>query len=146
MLQDFDNLYYKICSEPYFAGVADDWQAHIAATLTDAEKDFPAKHLIAQNIANGSKKIERPDPNVSIFNYHYATPPDTIEQNYKLNKVFSDDETGFRGREDVHYRTEAWEFVIAGGASYDNPHYSFTPGHPDGTLDGYRSPRRGNAQ
>jgi hypothetical protein len=144
-MKDFDNLYYEICNEPYFAGVADDWQAEISKTLSDAEKDFPARHLIAQNIANGGKKIEKPDPNVSIFNYHYATPPDTIEQNFKLNKVFSDDETGFRGKEDVHYRTEAWEFVIAGGAIYDNLDYSFTPGHPDGTLNDYKSPGGGNA-
>src|SRR6266566_2561440 len=142
-LKDFDNLYYEICNEPYFAGVADDWQAHISATLTEAEKDFPARHLIAQNIANGGKKIERPDPNVSIFNFHYATPPDTIEQNYKLNKVFSDDETGFRGKDDVYYRTEAWEFFIAGGAIYDNLDYSFTPTHPDGTFTDFKSPGGG---
>ena len=142
-LKDFDNLYYEICNEPYFAGVADDWQAHIAATLADAEKEFPAKHLIAQNIANGGKKIEKPDANVSIFNFHYATPPDTIAENYKLNKVFSDDETGFRGKEDVHYRTEAWEFIIAGGAIYSNLDYSFTPAHPDGTLTDYKSPGGG---
>src|SRR5436190_14053274 len=129
-LRGFDNLYYEICNEPYFAGVADDWQAHISATLADSEKDFPARHLIAQNIANGGKKIDKPDPNVSIFNFHYATPPDTIEQNYKLNNVFSDDETGFRGKDDVYYRTEAWEFVIAGGAIYDNLDYSFTAGAP----------------
>jgi len=144
-LKDFDNLYFEICNEPYFAGVADDWQAHISATLADAEKDFPARHLIAQNIANGGKKIERPDPNVSIFNFHYATPPDTIEQNYKLNKVFSDDETGFRGKEDVHYRTEAWDFIIAGGAIYDNLDYSFTPATPSGTLNTYKSPGGGSA-
>ncbi|HEV8605721.1 MAG TPA: cellulase family glycosylhydrolase [Tepidisphaeraceae bacterium] len=144
-LKDFDNLYYEICNEPYFAGVADDWQAHIAATLTAAEKGFPARHLIAHNIANGAKKIDKPDPNVSIFNFHYATPPDTVEQNYKLNKVLSDDETGFRGKEDVHYRTEAWEFVIAGGAIYDNLDYSFTPTHPDGTLTDFKSPGGGGA-
>jgi hypothetical protein len=143
-LKDFDNLYYEICNEPYFAGVADDWQAHISATLTEAEKDFPAKHLIAQNIANGGKKIERPDPNVSIFNFHYATPPDTVEQNYKLNKVFSDDETGFRGKDDALYRTEAWEFFIAGGAIYDNLDYSFTPATPSGTLLTYKSPGGGS--
>jgi hypothetical protein len=144
-LKDFDNLYYEICNEPYFAGVADDWQAHIAATLTAAEKDFPARHLIAHNIANGAKKIDKPDPNVSIFNFHYATPPDTVEQNYKLNKVLSDDETGFRGKDDVLYRTEAWEFLIAGGAIYDNLDYSFTPTHPAGTLTDYKSPGGGGA-
>ena len=52
---------------------------------------------IAQNIANKSAKIEKPHPAVSIFNFHYATPPDTVGMNYALNKVIGDDETGFRG-------------------------------------------------
>jgi hypothetical protein len=144
-LKDFDNLFYEICNEPYFAGVADDWQAHIARVIADAQKDFPHKHLIAQNIANGSKKIERPNPLVSIFNFHYATPPDAVAVNYSLNKVIGDDETGFRGKEDVHYRTEAWEFLIAGGALYDNLDYSFTPAHPGGTFKEFKSPGGGGS-
>jgi hypothetical protein len=133
-LKDFDNLYYEICNEPYFGGVTLEWQYYIASVIVDAEKDFPYKHLIAQNIANGSAKIENPNPKVSIFNFHYATPPDTVGLNYGLNKVIGDDETGFRGIEDVHYRTEAWEFIIAGGGEYSNLDYSFTVGHEDGTF------------
>jgi len=133
-LKDFDNLYYEICNEPYFGGVTLDWQYHIAEVIVDAEKDFSNKHIIAQNIANGSAKIENPNPNVSIFNFHYATPPDAVGINYGLNKVIGDDETGFRGIEDVHYRTEAWEFIIAGGGAYSNLDYSFTVGHEDGTF------------
>jgi len=40
----------------------------IADAIVEAEKDLPHKHLIAQNIANGSKKIENPHRNVSVFN------------------------------------------------------------------------------
>jgi hypothetical protein len=133
-LGDFDNLYYEICNEPYFGGVTLDWQYHIASVIDDIEKDFPNKHLIAQNIANGSAKIDEPNPLVSIFNFHYATPPDAVGINYGLNKAIGDDETGFRGIEDVHYRTEAWDFIIAGGGSYNNLDYSFTAGHEDGTF------------
>ncbi len=32
------------------------------------------------------------------------------------------------------YRTEGWDFLIAGGALYNNLDYSFTPQHPDGHL------------
>src|SRR5262245_43172443 len=113
-LKEFDNLYYEVCNEPYFANVTQPWMDHIIALIQDAEKDFPAKHLIAQNIANGSKKIEKPNPGVSIFNFHYATPPDSVKQNYDLKKPLGDDETGFRGKNDLPYRTEAWEFLIAG--------------------------------
>jgi len=133
-LKDFDNIYYEICNEPYFGGVTLDWQYHIASVIADAEKDFSHKHLIAQNINNGSEKVENPNPLVSIFNFHYATPPDTVGLNYGLNKVIGDDETGFRGIEDVHYRTEAWEFIIAGGGTYSNLDYSFTIDNEDGTF------------
>ena len=37
----------------------------------------------------------------------------------------SDDETGFKGIEDVHYRTEGWDFIVAGGGIYNNLDYSF---------------------
>src|SRR5262249_10936478 len=42
-LRDFDNLYYEICNEPYFGGVTEEWQAHVAATIADAEASFPAR-------------------------------------------------------------------------------------------------------
>lgn len=133
-LQGFDNLYYEICNEPYFGGVTLDWQSHIAATLTEAETDVHAPHLIAQNIANGSVKIADANPRVSIFNFHYATPPDAVRVNFGLNKPIGDDETGFRGSDDAVYRSEGWEFLLAGGAIYDNLDYSFTVGHEAGTA------------
>lgn len=133
-LNEFDNLYYEICNEPYFGGVTLAWQRHIAEVLTDAEKALPRRHLIAQNIANASAKIEQPDPNVSIFNFHYATPPDAVAENFALGKPLGDDETGFRGGEDITYRAEGWDFLLAGGAVYDNLDYSFTTDHEDGTA------------
>ena len=133
-LKDFDNVYYEICNEPYFGGVTLEWQAHIAQTIAEAEADFEAKHLIAQNIANKHKKITDPNPLVSIFNFHYAKPPDTVTDNYHLNKVIGDDETGFAGSEPTPYRLEGWDFILAGGAVYDNLDYSFTVGYEDGTA------------
>jgi hypothetical protein len=134
-LKDFDNVYYEICNEPYFGGVTLDWQAHIAQTIVDAESGLANKHLIAQNIANGSQKIENPNPHVSIFNFHYATPPMAVAQNHALNRVIGDDETGFAGEDRVKpYRLEGWDFIVAGGAVYDNLDYSFTVGHEDGTA------------
>jgi hypothetical protein len=69
-LNAFDNLYFEICNEPYFGGVTEEWQGHIAQVIADAEKNLPNKHLIAQNIANAGKKIDKPNPLVSIFNFH----------------------------------------------------------------------------
>ena len=132
-LKDFDNLYYEICNEPYFGGVTLEWQAHIAATIARTEAPLGVKHLIAQNIANKNKKIGRPDPNVSIFNFHYAKPPVAVTENYGLNKVIADDETGFSGSAPKPYRLEAWDFMIAGGGIFSNLDYSFSVGHEDGS-------------
>jgi hypothetical protein len=142
-LNGFDNLYFEICNEPYITGVPGDWQAHIAATLAEAEKTLPAQHLIAQNIANHAAKVEHPLRTVSIFNFHYATPPDTVDMNFGLRKALADDETGFRGKADIMYRTEAWEFLVAGGTIYDNLDYSFTVAHPNGTAVVTTSPGGG---
>ena len=133
-LRDADNVYYEICNEPYFGGVTMAWQHRIADVLTDAEKDFPARHLISQNIANGSAKVAQPHAAVSIFNFHYANPPTAVAENFALNKVIGLNETGFKGTADDYYRAEAWEFVLAGGGLYNNLDYSFTAGHEDGTF------------
>jgi hypothetical protein len=142
-LKDFDNLYYEVCNEPYFGGVTADWNDRIVSVLHEAEQSLSQRHLIAQNIANGAKKIERPNPHVSLFNFHYAAPPDTVAQNAKLDRPIADDETGFRGTADLPYRTEAWDFLLAGGAVYSNLDYSFSCQHPDGTAKVTTSPGGG---
>ena len=133
-LNGFDNLYYEICNEPYFGGVTLEWQRHIADVIAGTEKSLPKRHLISQNIANGSQQIAQPHPAVSVFNFHYASPPKAVEENYSLNKVIGDNETGFKGTNDAPYRAEAWEFILAGGALYNNLDYSFVAGHERGDF------------
>jgi hypothetical protein len=133
-LKDCDNLYYEICNEPYFGGVTMEWQHRIVDVIAVAEKELGVKHLVSQNIANGKTKVERPHPEVSIFNFHYASPPDTVAMNYGLRKVIGDNETGFQGTNDAPYRMEAWDFLVAGGALFNHLDYSFVAGHEDGSF------------
>jgi hypothetical protein len=133
-LRSFDNVYYEIANEPYFGGITMEWQHRIADVIALAQKGFPHPFLISQNVANGSTKVEDPHPGISIFNFHYATPPDAVAVNFHLRKVIGDNETGFRGTADTPYRTEAWDFILAGGALYNNLDYSFTARHPRGTF------------
>ena len=133
-LREFDNLYYEIMNEAYWGNLPAGWEHHIAEVITDAEKAFPHKHLISQNIANDKAKVEQPDRLVSIFNFHYAFPPDTVPMNYALNHPIGDNETGFKGTNDAAYRIEAWEFIVAGGGLYNNLDYSFVAGFEDGTF------------
>ena len=133
-MNGFANLFFEISNEPYFGGVTLDWQHRIADVIVETERLLPWKHLIAQNIANKTATIASPHPAVSIFNFHYATPPDAVATNYALNRVIGDDETGFRGIDDTPYRTEAWDFIVAGGGLYNNLDYSFAAGAEDGTF------------
>jgi hypothetical protein len=135
-LRDVDNVYYEIVNEPYSTGVGvtAEWQDRIASTIVDAEGASQPAHMIAQNIANGAARIENPNQHVSIFNFHYARPPDSVVWNYALNKAIGDDETGFDGIAETPYRTEAWDFLIAGGAVFSNLDYSFTVGKEDGSA------------
>ena len=133
-LKGFDNLYYEICNEPYFGGVTLAWQHRIVDVIVETEKSLGVRHLISMNIANDKAKVEQPHPEVSIFNFHYAYPPETVAMNYGLNKVIGDNETGFRGTNDLPYRVEAWSFLLAGGSLFNHLDYSFVAGHEDGTF------------
>ncbi len=141
-LRDFDNVYFEICNEPYFGGITPEWNNRMADVIAAAEPP-DRRHLIAQNIANGSAVVKDPNEHVSIFNFHYAAPPDAVAANAKLGRALADDETGFKGKGDLIYRAEGWNFLLAGGAIYDNLDYSFTPHHPDGSAEVTTSPGGG---
>lgn len=133
-LQGFDNIFYEVMNEPYITGVPMDWQRRIADLVVEAESSLPRKHLVSQNVANGKALVADPHPAISIFNFHYAFPPETVTLNYGLDRVIGDNETGFSGNSDARYRMEGWAFILAGGGLYNNLDYSFTVGHEDGTF------------
>ena len=131
-LNGYDNVYYELCNEPYLGNATQSWHSHIADTIVATEAGLPNQHLIANNIANGSGRATL-IPAVSILNFHYANPPDAVPQNYDYNRVVAFDETGFRGSGDAPYRSEAWEFILAGGAVYSNLDWSYTVDAENGT-------------
>ncbi|MEO5821814.1 MAG: PA14 domain-containing protein [Vicinamibacteraceae bacterium] len=130
----FDNVYLEICNEPYATHVPDDWQRHMTTVVADAVARLPQPVLLSQNVSNQGQRVVDPHPAISIFNFHYATPPDTIASNADLRRPIGDNETGFRGTADAAYRTEGWDFILAGGGLFNNLDYSFTVGHEDGTF------------
>jgi hypothetical protein len=141
-LNQFDNVYYELCNEAWIGGVTLAWQNEIVAAIRETESSLPRRHLIALNLAG--LKIADPNPAVSIYNFHHAAPAEAAAANYSLNRVVGDNETGFRGRDNLAYRTEAWDCIIAGGALFSSLDYSFTPSHPDGSFQNYQSPGGGN--
>jgi hypothetical protein len=131
-LNAFDNLYYELCNEPYErGGLTKEWSDRIAATIAETESSLPNKHLIAQGFPPSNTAIATLNPRVSVLNFHAARPED-VRLNYHFNRVIAFDETGGSDRSDRKYRTEAWEFMIAGGGVYDHLDFSFTTDRPDG--------------
>jgi hypothetical protein len=170
-LNGFDNLFYEIQNEPWADNrlpgevinpylldrqtwpnaveiptaetVA--WQRAIARVIADEENRLPNRHLIAQNVANFRLALNDGDlvPEASIVNFHYAYA-EAAEWNRGLNRVIGCDETGFAGREDAHYRRQAWRFLLSGGGLLNNLDYSFTVGHEDGGDTANQAPGGGS--
>lgn len=142
-LRHFDNVIYEICNEPYFGGVTVAWQHHMAELIKQTEGSFKVPHLISRNVANGASRIEDPHPAISIYNFHYASPPNAVGMNRHLPCAMGDNETGFRGTNDLPYRVEAWNFLLAGGALFNHLDYSFTADHENGTYAHYPATQPG---
>ena len=131
-LNEFDNVYFEVCNEPYErGGLTPEWNDRIVAAIQKAESRLPQKHLIAQGMPPSEKPIADLNPAVSVLNFH-AARPESIRLNYALDKVIAFDETGGSDTSDRKYRTEGWDFIIAGGGVYDHLDFSFTPDREDG--------------
>jgi hypothetical protein len=169
-LNAFDNVIYEIQNEPWadnhaLAGPINQyvpkweeewrnrvdlategslaWQRRVASVIRAEEATLPKRHLIAQNFGNFRFPLPAVDSAVSILNFHYASP-DAVDLNLGWDRVIGLDETGFAGSDDATYRRQAWRFVLAGGALFDNLDYSFTVERPDGT-DQNAAPGGGSA-
>lgn len=160
-LNEFDNVFYEIQNEPWsdnpqkvmrtlrtlnpdpgqggwfkWAEKASDaslaWQREMAAVVVNTEKNLPKKHLIAQNYTNFKHSLAEVDTNIDILNFHYAWP-EAVWMNYAWNRPIGFDESGFAGSSDSTYLRQAWQFMLAGGAIFNNLDYSFFVGKEDGT-------------
>lgn len=131
----YDNFYFEICNEAYFGGVTDAWQRMITDCIVETEKELPRKHLISVNVANGTAIVQNPHPAWSLLNFHYCSPPRAVADNAHLPLPIGMNETGFKGIGGDYYRREAWEFMLSGGALYNNLDYSFAVGWEDGTFE-----------
>jgi hypothetical protein len=160
-LNVFENIFYEIQNEPWaddpqkgmltlrtlspnpknggwfqWAEMASpasfEWQKIIAKTIVETESSLPNKHLIAQNYNNFKSSLDKVDTNVSILNFHYVWP-EAVWLNYGWERPINFDESGFAGSSDSTYLRQAWQFLMSGGAVFNNLDYSFYVGKEDGT-------------
>lgn len=160
-LNSFDNFFFEIQNEPYADAKLKkipintyqhqwkekalqridlavpqsmEWQKKIAELIAEEEKKLPKKHLIAQNYANFFYPLENVGEHIDILNFHYNYPI-VNHLNYGFNKPISFDEAGFAIKNDSSiYRKQAWNFILSGGAVYNNLDYSFAVGYENGTC------------
>jgi hypothetical protein len=151
VLTDVVNPYLRAPARdnyPNSVDLADDaslaWQARVAQWITTEEAALPNKHLIAQNYANFRISVQKLLPGVGVVNFHYAYP-EAAQWNYGVGKAIAYDETGFLGRDDEAYRRQAWNFMLAGGSTFDHLDYSFSAGHEDGSDTEPNGPGGGSA-
>jgi hypothetical protein len=57
-----------------------------------------------------------------------------VRLNWSLPGVFAFDETGGSDTSDRKYRTEGWQWILAGGGVYNHLDFSFTTDRPRGTA------------
>jgi len=171
-LAQFDNVIYELQNEPwadspqvvevvnpYIRGTAQrqwpnsvdraskaslDFQQRVAEWITSEESKLGVKHLIAQNWSNFKDSVPGLASGAGLVNFHYAFP-EAVHWNLALKMPVGYDETGFIGYQDADYRAQAWRFLLAGGALFNNLDYSFSPGFEDGTDFQPDSPGGGSA-
>jgi hypothetical protein len=119
------------------------WQSKIAALIRNEEATLPKKHLISQNYVNFKWYLPAVDPQVDILNFHYAHP-EAASWNWHWNKALGCNETGFSGSQADPYRRQAWRFIFAGGALFNNLDYSFTVGNESGLDSLNNAPGHGS--
>jgi len=120
------------------------WQSRIAEFIVSEAAKSGVKRLIAQNVCNFAFPVADISPNASILNFHYAYP-EAVRWNYGRDLPISYDETGFLPQSDTIYRTQAWNFMLAGGGIFNHLDYSFAVGHESGDLTDIKAPGWGGA-
>lgn len=147
----FDNVILEICDEPGLHGtpIAEygAWLSYLADVMVNTERDLPHPHLIAQQVCGplGGSGDFSADPRVSIITGQYigATAGEQVggmqllDAAYRHNKPIELNETAYYPiwYEDDRIaasRVEAWEFIVGGGASFNQLNGLFSTFNPTG--------------
>jgi len=156
-LNKYDNVIFNISEDPWannqdrsgtITQPSDRVKAflkRVSEWIVDEEPKLPWKHFISVDLSFGATvvtpaELEKYWPLVYGFNTTYDDGCDFPVLNRGVNKVFAYNENGFRGTEAEVYRVIGWNYMMAGGAMYNNLDYSFTVDHEDGTGQNPQSP------
>ncbi len=150
-VNEFDNVILEICDEPILNGTppeqAGPWLRHFASLIHETESVLPKKHLVAQQMQG---PLEGPcdmtgDPAIDLIvtQYVWTTGEDQmggmkgLDLEYGRGKPIELNETDYypiwyKGDKIADSRVEAWEFIVGGGAGFNQLSGLYTVADPAG--------------
>jgi hypothetical protein len=145
----FDNVILEICDEPTLKGTPADlayaWIDQMIQVIVETEKDLPKKHLIAQQFMADVDFTA--DNRVGMITTQYIRQNESkqvggveaLDSSYGLKKPIECNETAYypiwyRGNVAAASRVEAWEFILGGGAAFNQLNGRFTVTDPRGAT------------
>jgi hypothetical protein len=149
-VNEFDNVILEICDEPsLFTPIVDaaPWVAHFIRVIQTTESTLPKQHLIGQEVqgpVDGPIDLSgNPGISMIITQYIYDSGDGEmgglkgLDFEYHHNKPIEENETyyyplGYKGDKIADSRVEAWEFMVGGGASFNQLNGLFTADDPAG--------------
>ncbi|AXC16280.1 hypothetical protein ACPOL_7088 (plasmid) [Acidisarcina polymorpha] len=147
----FDNVILEVCDEPALFTPLEEagpWVAHMLETTYKAEAGLPNKHLIGQEVqgpVNGPVDLSsKPANSVIVTQYVWHTSDDEmggmkgLTFEYLRNKPIEQNETEYyplySGDAVAASRVEAWEFMVGGGAGFNQLNGLYTVEDPAGNT------------
>lgn len=149
-VNSFDNVILEICDEPLLNGTPIDsaglWIRHIIGVIKKTENSLSKKHIIAQQIegpVNGPVDLsDDPDISLIVSQYDWAAGDQmggmqALDRKYECNKAIELNETdyypvwyGKNNDKVAASRVEAWEFIVGGGAGFNQLNGLYTAQNP----------------
>ena len=150
-VNEFDNVILEVCDEPALFTPRDEtglWVAHMLHVMHDAENGLPKRHLIGQEVQGGVDgpvdMAGDPDDSIVIAQYPWRTGSEEmgglqgLDREYWHNKPIEQNETLYYpmyvSDAVADSRVEAWEFMVGGGASFNQLNGRFTADYPAGNA------------
>ncbi len=157
-VNSFDNVILEICDEPILFDTPDSlagkWIKHMVNVIKETESSLPSKHLIAQQLEGkmGGPVDFSDDPDVQVIvtQYDWAAGDQMgglkgLNYEYGHNKPIELNETDYypvwygEGNDKISAsRVEAWEFIVGGGAGFNQLNGLYTTADPAGLTEDNR--------
>jgi len=129
-LNEFDNVTFHICDEPWMCRksptVFGPWVSRLTDVVRETEHSLPKKHLIGQTVdflMSNNEADFSADPRIQYIDVEYSRGIHDLENEYDHDKPIVYIESVYYpdmylGDKIADTRVEVWEFMISGAAGF----------------------------